>query len=154
MLFFAKFEYALVRAGFFKDGRLLIGTDGAKACTADWEKFIEKIDDPDAFFEKQKKERPEILKDGGPKVFGKNANEDPKFYPDNPVSDTRTLIYACKHIRNNLIHGEKLESDEKSVKRNHALLKEAKAILEEALSKVCRQDDHLPAGAIFGSIRY
>lgn len=57
------------------------------------------------------------------------------------LTDTKSLIYACKHVRNNLIHGEKLQRDEDNVQRNHNLLKIAQSILLKVMDEIPRARD-------------
>ncbi len=152
LLFFAKFDFALCRAGFAKKGRRINNDSTIKTWEADWDKFITAI--PDSVFNEGKKEYPEIFKDGGPKIWGKENDDTPRFHRDTNITDKATLIYACKHIRNNLIHGEKLESDHESVERNQKLLYEAEKILMQAMSLAEQQDGHKQMREVFEDIPF
>ena len=136
LTFFAKYDYALSRSGFCKRGRKLNGQADVKTIDADWDAFADKL--PSTFYEEIKKNQnyAEIFKDGGPKVWAEKQGHAAKFHNDGSINDTKTLIYACKHIRNNLIHGEKLQKDEADIRRNHALLICAMEILTIAMNLV------------------
>jgi hypothetical protein len=136
LLFFAMFEYALTRSGFFETKRPVNNDKTIKAVVSDWDAFIAKL--PSDFYQsiKQEPSIQEIFKDGGPKIWAQKGDTPPKFYSDVPITDVSTLIYACKHIRNNIVHGEKLETDAASVQRNQRLLSEAQHILYSAMKVV------------------
>ncbi len=155
LLFFSKFEYALTRAGYTKLGRKINNNSSEKTVEADWDTFIKKL--PEDFF-KQISKTPdyhELYKDDGPKVWGKNKdNNTPQFLKDTPITDNSTLIYACKHVRNNLIHGEKLQSDQKNVGRNHKLLQQTRDVLLKALEEIPAIDSKEKAIAIFDDIPF
>ncbi|MFH1158914.1 MAG: hypothetical protein V1721_08600 [Pseudomonadota bacterium] len=133
LLFFAKFEYALIRAGFFKEGRKVNNNGSIKIIGSDWNMFADKL--PQDFYSKVKaqQEIQEIFKNGGPKVWARLVDAAPQFHHDTQISDAKTLIYACKHIRNNVVHGEKLQTDRNNIQRNQLLLKDAELILKSAM---------------------
>ncbi|MFH1157599.1 MAG: hypothetical protein V1721_01750 [Pseudomonadota bacterium] len=136
LLFFARFEYALTRSGFFETKRPINNDGSIKAVVSNWDAFIKKL--PDGFYKSIKDDisMQEIFKDGGPKIWAQQGDDPSKFHSDTPITDVSTLIYACKHIRNNIVHGEKLERDAASVQRNQQLLSEAQHILCSAMKAV------------------
>lgn len=134
LLFFAKFDYALVRSSFYKKGRKI--QNNVYAADADWDKFIKKL--PGDFFEEISRDHKcrEII-DNPPRTYGiDNDNGPQKFFDEKPVTDAESLIYACKHVRNNLVHGEKLQKDTDDVERNYSLLNITQQILLKAMDDI------------------
>lgn len=136
LLFFAKLDHALIKAGFTKEGRKI--SDGIKTIDASWKKFAKQLSD--GFYDDvcQNADWKEII-DHPPETYGKQGDDGPqKFHKETSATNTETLIYACKHVRNNLIHGEKLQQpeDEDNVRRNHRLLKTAQEVLLKAIGEI------------------
>ena len=135
-IFFSKFEYALVRSGFCRQGRKVNRDSLLVSVEADWKEFIEMV--PEGFFQVIRDDTAyaEIFQRGGPKIWACYDRDAPDFHDDVQITNTSTLLYACKHIRNNLIHGEKLQRDQTQVERNQSLLSCAQGILIEAMRRV------------------
>jgi hypothetical protein len=146
LLFFAKFDYVLVRSGFIKSRGRKIQED-IHTAEAEWDAFIEKL--PSDFYKKinQEIDLSEMI-NHPPESFGKSGDDAPQFYSESPITDTKSLIYACKHVRNNLIHGEKLQKDYDNVQRNYGLLDAAKQVLLKAM------DDISEMRRVFNDIPY
>lgn len=136
LVFFAKFEYSLIRAGFLKDGRKVSNDSSIRAVLSDWDKFIDSL--PHDFYAtiKNNPAIQEIFKDGGPRIWARQGSNPARFYSDAPITNAYSLIYACKHVRNNVVHGEKLETDVSSIRRNQQLLEETEDILTSAIRNV------------------
>lgn len=136
LIFFAKFDYAIARYGFFKKGRKINNQENIKTIDSDWDAFADKLSAE--FYEEIKKNEKfaEIFKEGGPKIWAAVEGQSARFHSDISIKDTKTLIYACKHIRNNLIHGEKFQNDKADIERNYALLRCAREILIIAMKRI------------------
>lgn len=135
LVFFAKFDRILIDLNFIKkkkNSRKL--GNGLHAVQADWDSFRKNL--PDDFFNqiKENKKFSEILKNGGPKTLARRKKEHPYFCDEHSITDKKYLILACKNIRNNLVHGGKLQTNPEAVDRNHELLRCAESILIEAIS--------------------
>lgn len=152
LVFFAKFEYSLIRAGFLKDGRKVSDDSSIRAVISDWDKFIDNL--PQDFYAtiKNNPAIQEIFKDGGPRIWARQGINPARFYSDAPITDAYSLIYACKHVRNNVVHGEKLETDVSSIRRNQKLLEETETILTSAIGNVNIVDGFEHISAIYRDV--
>jgi hypothetical protein len=121
---FARFEFALKRAGYMRN---------SKAAEADWDTFADALGAP--FLEEVRKAEcaDELLRQApgkpmrdGEKVDWQNAK---------PVADVRALFLGVRQARNNLFHGEKYIGDGTKDSRDRQLLTGGLAVLELALAK-------------------
>lgn len=139
---FSKFEYALLKAKYFKEEGGCANCKRKGILVSDWDKFEEEclsklspehlkgISDNAAYF---------IAEPPKKRIIDENGNLD---WRDVPVTTTKDVIHACRRLRNNLFHGNKYAQDEprddnKSADqhRNLNLLQGALDILGEFLNR-------------------
>lgn len=139
---FSRFEYALLKAQYFKEEGGCTNCKKKGVLVSDWDKF-----EVECLSELSLKKLKEISDDAAyliaepPKkrIIDASGNLD---WRELPVTTTKEVIHACRRLRNNLFHGNKYAQDEprddkKSAdqQRNLKLLKGALDILGEFLNR-------------------
>lgn len=135
LLFFGRYEHALIATGNFKK-RISPNGQETDDLETDW-KEIKKIAQEKLTIEKLKglsKEAKYLIKEPPQKQIIKDNKKDYKNVPIQSVAD---VIEASKRARNNLFHGEKFNDED--VKRDCKLMLGAINILECLLD----QDEEL-----------
>jgi hypothetical protein len=132
-VFFARFDYALKRAGYLKEGR---------QAEASWDKFAKDLGEPFLKAVDASGKARELLAEPPRKQVVKSGHLD--WEPAKPIKEVVQLFVSIRRVRNNLFHGGKFPSlgtlcvavpDRDDRDRGEQLINQAQKVLEMALEK-------------------